>query len=127
MALKDDSFPGSAAFDTISTAFASDETERENAIKAGGAVYSFTLVNKDGKQESWYMDLKKEGKVGKGAAPTGGKPDVSIRLADETFASIVSGQAQAKSLFMRGKIKVKGNFIKATKLDSILGQTKAKL
>ena len=54
---------------------------------------------------------------------------VTLNLADATFADLVAGKANAQKLFMSGKLKVKGDVMKATKLDPILkkAQTKAKL
>lgn len=67
-------FPASAAFDIINQAL-SDEAERKDAIKKGAGIYTITLKNKDGKEQSWYVDLKDKGKVFKGEAPAGGKAD----------------------------------------------------
>ncbi|KAK5175908.1 hypothetical protein LTR16_011413, partial [Cryomyces antarcticus] len=66
-------FPSSVAFDAISDSLKADDAERKDAIKKGGAVFAFTLKNKEGAQESWHIDLKEKGVVGKGAAPEGGK------------------------------------------------------
>jgi putative sterol carrier protein len=54
---------------------------------------------------------------------------VTLVLSDDDFASLVAGKANAQRLFMGGKLKIKGNIMKATKLDPILkkSQTKAKL
>ncbi|EED17379.1 lipid transfer protein, putative [Talaromyces stipitatus ATCC 10500] len=125
MSVKDDSFPASGAFDAINEAL-SNENDRKDAIKQGAGIYGFTLTNSAGKEASWHIDLKNEGKVGKGL---GGKPDVTLVLSDEDFASLVAGKANAQRLFMGGKLKIKGNIMKATKLDPILkkSQTKAKL
>ena len=38
-------------------------------------MFSFALKNKAGDIETWHIDLKKEGKVGKGEAPEGMKTD----------------------------------------------------
>jgi putative sterol carrier protein len=46
---------------------------------------------------------------------------------DENFDKLVSGKAKAQTLFMGGKLKIKGDLMKATKLEPILGQAKAKL
>lgn len=73
--LANPAFPSSQAFDLINQALQSDEAERKDAIKKGGCIFAFTLKNKEGKIESWNIDLKKEGKVNKGAAPEGGKAD----------------------------------------------------
>jgi len=66
-------FPASEAFDTINTALTSSDAERKDAIKQGNAVFAFTLKNKAGETESWHIDLKEKGEVGKGLGnkPTG--------------------------------------------------------
>lgn len=48
------------------------DAERKDAIKQGGGIYAFQLKNDQGKTETWYLDLKEQGKVSKGS---GGKPD----------------------------------------------------
>jgi hypothetical protein len=42
-------------------------------MKKGNAVFAFTLKNKAGKIESWHVDLKNKGAVGRGLGdnPTG--------------------------------------------------------
>jgi len=54
---------------------------------------------------------------------------VTLSLSDADFGNLVTGKANAQRLFMSGKLKVKGDVMKATKLDPILkkAQTKAKL
>ncbi|KAI0601328.1 SCP2 sterol-binding domain-containing protein [Biscogniauxia sp. FL1348] len=126
MSLKNDKFPSSEAFDLINSALSSSEADRKDAIKQGNAVFAFNLKNKAGETESWHIDLKEKGTVGTGL---GDKPTVTLSLSDEDFGKLVAGQANAQRLFMSGKLKVKGDVMKATKLDPILkkSQTKAKL
>lgn len=45
-------------------------------------------------------------------------------MSDENFGKLVNGQAKAQMLFMSGKLKVKGNVMKATKLEGVLGKAK---
>jgi putative sterol carrier protein len=45
---------------------------------------------------------------------------VTLALSDEDFGKLVSGKANAQRLFMSGKLKVKGDVMKAVKLDPIL-------
>ncbi len=54
---------------------------------------------------------------------------VTLILADEDFGKLVRGTAKAQSLFMSGKLKIRGDIMKATRLEPILGtvQNKAKL
>ncbi len=70
-----DEFPSSAAFDLINQSLASDDAERKAAIKQAGAIFAFTLKNAQNKVDSWHIDLKDKGVVGKGLAPEGAKPN----------------------------------------------------
>ncbi|KAH0370537.1 sterol-binding-like protein, partial [Aureobasidium melanogenum] len=128
MSIADSNFPSSSAFDDINTAF-QDDAERKDAIKKGGAIFAFTLKNSSGAQESWHIDLKDAGKAGKGTAPDGKKSAVTLSLSDADFGKLVKGEANAQKLFMSGKLKVKGDVMKATKMEPIFKkmQTKAKL
>ena len=51
-----------------------DDAQKQDAIKKGGNIFAFTLKNDQGKEESWHIDLKETGTVGKGLAPQGKKP-----------------------------------------------------
>lgn len=59
----------------INATLQSDEAERKDAIKNAQTIVAFNLKNASGKEESWYLDLKEKGEVGKGAAPAGKKAD----------------------------------------------------
>ncbi|KAL9605450.1 MAG: hypothetical protein Q9179_001362 [Wetmoreana sp. 5 TL-2023] len=129
MSLKSGSFPSSAAFDAINSSLQSDDAERKDAVKKGNAIFAFKLKNKEGQEEAWNIDLKEKGAVGKGEAPEGKKADVTLSLSDEDFGKMVAGKTQAQRLFMSGKLKIKGDVMKATKMEPVLkkAQTKAKL
>ncbi|KAJ5679843.1 hypothetical protein N7462_008087 [Penicillium macrosclerotiorum] len=129
MPLKKDSFPSSAAFDVINDTLQADAAERKDAVDKAKAIVAFNLKNSKGEEQSWYLDLKNKGEVGEGAAPPGGKADVTLTLSDDDFTSLVTGKANAQRLFMGGKLKIKGNIMKATKMEPILkkAQGKAKL
>ncbi|OJD35847.1 lipid transfer [Diplodia corticola] len=220
-----DKIPSSAAFDAIAASLA-DDADRKDAVKKGGAVFAFTIKNQAGETDSWYIDLKKTGTVGKGAAPEGGKADgefdtvdlckdsddrlrvdgmagerprgvlccqhnasiavasslstiarammalasasapapapapaparqlavgrrlnrgiiptprcalsahgvekwrwFTMLLSDSDFASLVAGKANAQKLFMSGKLKIKGDVMKATKIEPVLKKVQAK-
>ncbi|KAK8089903.1 hypothetical protein PG997_004864 [Apiospora hydei] len=126
MGLANDKFPSSAAFEAINSALNSSEADKKDAIKQGNAVFAFTLKNKAGETDSWHIDLKEKGTVEKGL---GDKPTVTLMLSDEDFGKLVTGQGNAQRLFMSGKLKIKGDVMKATKMEPILkkAQTKAKL
>lgn len=66
-----DKFPASVFFETMNSALSS-EADKKQAMDMGKGIYAFTLKNAAGDTDSWHIDLKKEGKVGKGV---GEKPD----------------------------------------------------
>jgi hypothetical protein len=74
MPVSNPDFPSSKAFDMIEEGLNKDDKAKKDAIKQAKAIFAFTLKNKAGKTESWFLDLKKDGVVGKGLAPAGAKP-----------------------------------------------------
>lgn len=54
---------------------------------------------------------------------------VTLLLSDNDFSQLVAGKANAQKLFMSGKLKIKGDVMKATKIEPVLKkvQSKAKL
>ncbi|KAK2035874.1 SCP-2 sterol transfer family protein [Colletotrichum somersetense] len=126
MGLANDKFPSSVAFDAINDALNANEADRKDAVKQGNAIFAFTLKNSSGETDSWHIDLKNKGEVAKGL---GDKPTVTLSLSDSDFGNLVQGKANAQKLFMSGKLKIKGDVMKATKMEPILkkAQAKAKL
>ncbi|KAJ5476782.1 hypothetical protein N7475_002511 [Penicillium sp. IBT 31633x] len=120
MSLKKASHPSSAAFDVINQTLQANDGDRKNAISQAKAIFAFNLKNSSGEEAAWYLDLKNKGEVGQGAAPAGDKADVTLTLSDDDFSQLVSGKANAQRLFMGGKLKIKGNIMKATKMEPIL-------
>lgn len=45
---------------------------------------------------------------------------VTLILSDVEWAKLISGKANAQKLFMSGKLKIKGDVMKATKIEPIL-------
>ncbi len=138
-----DKFPASAAFVDIDEALNASEADRKDAIKQANAIFGFTLTNPAGDKESWHIDLKNTGRVGKGlgdAKPTGAcslssqHPSevlltgliVTLLLSDADFGNLVSGKGSAQRLFMGGKLKIQGDMMKATKLEAVLNKTRTK-
>ncbi|KAL8796975.1 MAG: hypothetical protein Q9195_000746 [Heterodermia aff. obscurata] len=139
--INENAFPSSEAFEAIHSSLQSDEAGRKDAVKKGNAVFSFTLKNKEDKTESWHIDLKDKGVVAKGEAPAGKKADgsmfgslysvliaglVFLSLSDDDFGKLASGKTQAQRLFMSGKLKIKGDIMKATKMEPILNKAQIK-
>lgn len=51
---------------------------------------------------------------------------VILTLSDADFQKLIDGKAKAQQLFMSGKLKIKGNVMKATKLDPVLSKARTK-
>ncbi|CAN3371443.1 hypothetical protein DIURU_005085 [Diutina rugosa] len=94
-----------------------DEPTKKQAIKGVKAVIVLTLKNKDGKTQSWVLDLKNDGTVA--TADKVPKSDVQLILADEDFVKLANGEANGQKLFMNGKLKLKGNMMKATAIEGV--------
>lgn len=123
MGLADDNFPASNVFDFIQSAVDNDPELKKKVIKQSDALVVFQLKNKNGETKSWWLDLKNEGGVGQGTVE---KPDITLSMSDEHFGQLVEGKANAQKLFMTGKLKVKGNVMKAASIETVLNQAKPK-
>ncbi|GAA5999741.1 SCP2 sterol-binding domain-containing protein [Rhodotorula paludigena] len=125
MSIADSDVPSSKLFDLIKDGLdnMSEKEKKENMKKVNGI---FEMRVKSGKKEGvWTIDLKKEGKVYQGPAKP--KADVTISLADDTFQNLADNKINGQKAFMSGKLKVKGNIMLATKLDTVLKGAQAKL
>ena len=111
-----DAVPSSVAFDVIQQSLTADPNEQKTAIKQGGAIFAFTIKSGN-TTDSWHIDLKNSGTVGKGTAPEGQKANVTLVLSDADFQKLIEGKANAQSMFMSGKLKIKGDVMKATKME----------
>lgn len=94
-----------------------DDKVRQKAIAGVKATIIFTLKNKEGKEQSWLVDLKKDGTISKVEAGT--KADVQLILKDVDFTKLATGKANGQKLFMNGKLKIKGNMMKATAIETV--------
>ncbi|CUM65897.1 uncharacterized protein PRCAT00003547001 [Priceomyces carsonii] len=119
MTLAEEGFEGSELFDLMKEIVDSDEELKKKSLKTVNAIVLLTLKNKQGKTKSWIMDFKKDGTVAKvdGSAP---KTDISLAMADKDFIKLVNNKANAQRLYMNGKLKVKGNLMKAASIETFL-------
>ncbi|KDQ15867.1 hypothetical protein BOTBODRAFT_31327 [Botryobasidium botryosum FD-172 SS1] len=100
------------------------ETEREKEVKKTKGIFQFTITNKDKQEESWTIDLKKDGKVVHGPLE---KPDIIISLTGDTFVELADNKLDPQKAYLSGKIKTKGNLMLALKLKAVLSMAKAKV
>jgi len=123
-------FESSAVFKQIADDLtALSPADRKSQIQKVNAVFQFNIKNGDGKVQTWSLDLKNgDGEVIKGPFE-GKKPDIQIDVADADFIALSQGKLNGQKAFMQGKLKIKGNMMLATKLDTVLksSQPKSKL
>lgn len=117
MTLADPDFPSSEAFDQIVAAINATPESKKKFIKQADTIVQFEIKNKAGKTQTWWLDLKNSGEGGKGKSPK--KAEIQLIVGDGDFANLVAGRANAQKLYMGGKLKAKGNIMKAAKLEGI--------
>ncbi|KAI5968447.1 hypothetical protein KGF57_000141 [Candida theae] len=120
MSVEAQGFNASPYFKQIEEGLSNAELSQA-AKKSVNAVIIITLKNKEGKDQSWTLDLKNAGTIKKvdGSPPKG---DVELILKDVDFVKLAEGKANGQKLFMNGKLKVKGNLMKATAIESVFKQ-----
>lgn len=87
---------------------------RADASKTSGMTNSY-LFDIDG-AGTWKVDVQ-DGNVR--VTEGTGNADVTITTSEETFGKIVSGEQNATSAYMTGKLKVKGDMGAAMKLQKL--------
>ncbi|BGP17567.1 hypothetical protein JCM10213v2_005600 [Rhodosporidiobolus nylandii] len=124
-ALADSDIASSKLFDLLADSLNKmGEKEKKDQMKKVNGIFEMRV--KSGKKEGvWTIDLKKKGEVYSGAAKP--KADVTISLSDDTFQALADNKINGQKAFMSGKLKVKGNIMLATKLDTVLKGAQAKL
>ncbi|POY73190.1 hypothetical protein BMF94_3523 [Rhodotorula taiwanensis] len=124
MSIANKDIPSTKLFDLIKQGIdGMSESEKKDQMKKVNGIFEMHVTN-NGKTEVYTIDLKKEGKVYKGTAKP--KADVTITLKDETFQNLADGKVNGQKAFMSGQLKVKGNIMLATKLDTVLKSAQAK-
>jgi len=123
--LKVDGFRASQILTDLNSTFdsASDE-ERKALMKKYNGIFQLQVTNAEKQEALWTIDMKKTGTVYKGQAKP--KADVTITFSDDVFVELAGGNLNGQKAFMTGKLKIKGNVMLATKLDSLLNNAKAK-
>ena len=92
--------------------------DNEAKAKAINAVYLYKIT-KDGKvAKEWTLDCK-NAKVYEGPAKDV-KVDTTMTVCDEDMVDMALGKLNPQSAFMKGKLKISGNIMLATKLAPLL-------
>ena len=115
-------------FKQIETSLSSNPSLAKELVKKTNSVIIFNLKNKKGEQKAWKLDLKKEGTLTETTADA--ESDLLINLGDLDFKKLVNGKSNSQKLFLTGKLKVRGDVMKAANIEKILkavAPAKAKL
>lgn len=117
--LAEEGFYGSELFDFMVSVVEDDPALKKKSIAKVNAIAVVTLKNAKGGQKSWLMDFKETGMVTKidGKPP---KNDIHLFMSDKDFVRLVNNEANPQRLFMSGKLKVKGNIMKAAAIEPFL-------
>lgn len=84
-------------------------------LKKVKAVYEWQLTKGDATVK-WTMDFKDGVKIQEGAPA---KADCTIIMSEEDFVKMMKGAVSSQSLFLKGKMKVKGGLQHAMKLGEV--------
>ncbi|CAO0800795.1 unnamed protein product [Mucor circinelloides] len=68
--------------------------EKAKLLKQVNGIFQFTIKNKNGKEEIFIVDCKKEGKVSRGKGSI--KPNAILILKDEDFVALATGKLVGK-------------------------------
>ena len=89
---------------------------RADKIASINAIYEFQIDGPTG--GTWTLDLTAPG--GQVKSGSAGNANCTVKMGDENFVKMVSGQLNPQMAFMTGKLKVTGNMGLALKLATIL-------
>ncbi|KAF7723222.1 hypothetical protein EC973_002160 [Apophysomyces ossiformis] len=114
-------FQSSEVFATLKTSFDGLSPDaKQKLLKQVKGIFEFTITNAEKKTETFTVDLKKDGAVIKGKGAN--KADAVISISDADFVELASGKLNGQKAFMSGKLKIKGQMMLATKLDTVFKQ-----
>ncbi|XP_060709830.1 stomatin-like protein 1 isoform X1 [Hemiscyllium ocellatum] len=91
----------------------------EDLVKQIGACYLFSVNQKDGTQNLYFLDLSRDsGKAGYGMPE--GDPHVTLEVTEDTMQGLFSGDLKPFSAYMSGRIRVQGDLKLAMKLEDLI-------
>jgi hypothetical protein len=94
----------------------SDEPQLSQRVNAA---FEFHLSGESG--GVWLLDLRQQPGVVIDHGAEGFRPDCKMHMAAEDFVELIEGNLNPVSAFTLGKLKIEGNMMVATKLQSLFG------
>lgn len=94
-------------------------SDHPELVKKVKGIFEWNITKGGKTTGQWTVDLK----TGSGSVTEGpykqGKADCTITIEDDDLAAIAMGKANPQELFMKSKLKVKGNIMLTTKLGQL--------
>ncbi|XP_041034544.1 stomatin-like protein 1 isoform X5 [Carcharodon carcharias] len=91
----------------------------EDLVKQIGACYLFTVNQKDGTQNLYYLDLSRDSGMAGYGMPEG-DPDVALEVTEDTMQALFLGDLKPFSAYMSGRIRIQGDLKLAMKLEDLI-------
>ncbi|XP_030852307.1 hydroxysteroid dehydrogenase-like protein 2 [Strongylocentrotus purpuratus] len=91
----------------------------ESHVQKIGAVFQFELSGNE--PGTWHLDLK-NGSGSAGSGPPSNTADATLSLDSADFIKMFEGKIKATVAFMGGKLKIKGDMMKAMKLEKLMDE-----
>lgn len=118
--LSEPDFEGTELLNFMKSVLDDDEKLKQKSIRQAKANVVLVLKNKEKKTKAWFFDFKSKGEVTKLGDEKPPKLDVTLYMSDKDFLNLVNNEANPQKLYMSGKLKVKGNLMKAVSIEKIL-------
>jgi putative sterol carrier protein len=97
--IKTAGFESSEIFATLKTSFDGlSKDAKDKLLKQVKGIFEFTIKNKEGKSETFTIDLKNTGAVLKGKGPS--KADAIVLISDGDFVDLAKGKLNGKALYI---------------------------
>lgn len=104
----------------LSTELATNKGLQKEAAQKLDSNVIFEVTDKAGDHEWWGLDAKKGDTVGLTKLNEKSPGDISIRIDDLNLRKLIRGKQTAQRLYMSGKLKIKGNVMKAAYIEKLL-------
>lgn len=116
--LSEEGFEGSLLLNFMRDVLAQEPKLRADSVKQVGSTILLTLKNKQNQTKAWFFEFRDKGTVAK-AAPTD-RADIQLFMKDTDFVKLVDNKVSSQKLFLSGRLKVKGNLMKAVNIEKVL-------
>ncbi|GMG22248.1 unnamed protein product [Ambrosiozyma monospora] len=119
------SFRSEPLLNQLSKTLDSNQSLRKEAIQSLSSKISFEVTTKKngGSSQFWLLDAENDGNLKHIAEPPSSDDEsigIRIKITDPDLRKLIAGKTSAQRLFMTGKLKIKGNVMKAAYIEKLL-------